>query len=347
MKKMCPIQLFILILATSLFADITSVLWIQNTTYPGWNSCDIYNTTFSGYSAIREETEALGFVHTQVDQSEILSPGLLLNYDILVLGPLLDESFTSAESAAVAEFVAKKRGVLALTSGATSTLVTNRLITQFGLTYVSPTYEPGRCTDITSHALTTGVDSVYGEGALQINCSEIATSLIRDSFGRTALGIYELDDCKVAAFFDEQFMWNGPTSGIYTDITEADNGQLAINLFLWLAGRISSEIDETIHQTHAQRLPCEMKMRISPNPFNSAIEINFELVGDCNCKHNLVTLTKIDIFDINGRYIYSTSHPGISGKASWIPDNEIPSGTYFIRVSSGFANTTQKISYLK
>lgn len=347
MKKMCQIILILLFFMIPLFSDVTYVLWIQNTTYPGWNSCNIYNTTFSGYSTIREETEALGFVHTQIDQSEILSPGLLLNYDILVVGPLVDDSFTSAESAAVADFVYKKRGLLALTSGATSTLVTNKLITQFGLTYVTPTYEPGRCTDITAHTLTNGVDSVYGEGVLQINCSEMASSLIRDSYGRTALGVYELDDCKVAAFFDEQFMWNGPTSGIYTDITEADNGQLAINLFLWLAGRLTTEIDETIQQSYGQRLPCEMKIRISPNPFNSAIEINFDLIGDCSCNNKSSFLTEIDIFNIDGRFVYSGFHQGLSGKTSWIPNKEVPSGTYFVRVSSNYANAIQKISYLK
>ncbi len=327
--------------------DPCYVLWLQNLTYPGWNSCNIYNSSVSGYSAIRETTEALGFVHTQVDQSETLSPSLLFNYDILVLGPLLDESFSAAESAAIAEFVAKKRSVLALTAGDVSSLVTNKLISQFGLRFIPPLYEPGCCIDITPHPLTYGVDSVYGEGVLQVDCSGSAISLIRDTFGRNALGVYELTDCKVAAFFDEQFMWNGPTTGIYTDITEADNEQLAVNLFLWLSSSSVSISEDNHVRNTSVKAPCRMGLSSSPNPFNSEIEIKYWTQDGCGCEEKQNKELKLEIFDVTGRLVHSEVSEMVPGNIRWSPEEMATSGTYLVRIATDHTVTTQKITYLK
>ena len=60
-----------------------------------------------------------------------------------------------------------------------------------------------------------------------------ATCIIRDDMGDCAFAVCEYGLGRAMMFFDEQSFWNGPTSGIYTDITEVDNCLFDINVFNW------------------------------------------------------------------------------------------------------------------
>ena len=67
-----------------------------------------------------------------------------------------------------------------------------------------------------------------------------------------------------------------------------------------------------------------------PNPFNSAVEIEFKLIEP--------SLVNADIFSLDGRQVGAIHelpegilNPGVH-KIKWQPNDEIPSGVYFIRI---------------
>lgn len=93
-------------------------------------------------------------------------------------------------------------------------------------------------------------------------------------------------------------------------------------------------------------LPTEIKIRISPNPFNGSTKVNYTVPGE-----GKVDLT---VYDIMGREIYSSTTFRTKGEHSEVIDFNllnVSSGTYMIRVSSstgdGKAAATVKVAYIK
>ncbi|RKZ29890.1 hypothetical protein DRQ36_07295 [bacterium] len=221
-----------------------NVLWIYNPVPVGWNVCDIYDTTFTGFNTFREITEALGYTHTQVAETEIITSSLLEGYNILVLGPMVSRRYTIDERDVVVDFVRSGHSVLALTIGGNAG-ISNIIMSAFGLEYLDTlsAYEPGCPTNFVLHPTTAGLTEICAEGANCVRISPPAMGIIFDYLDNVALGIAEYGCGKAAMYFDEQFIWNGPTSGIYTDITEADNEQFALNLFQWLSTTADDSTD--------------------------------------------------------------------------------------------------------
>ena len=79
-----------------------------------------------------------------------------------------------------------------------------------------------------------------------------------------------------------------------------------------------------------------------PNPFNSSININFNIINQSNIQ--------ISIFDLNGRLI-SNNNLGIrrAGNQSihWSPSDAISSGTYLYSIESQSNIINGKVLYLK
>jgi len=83
---------------------------------------------------------------------------------------------------------------------------------------------------------------------------------------------------------------------------------------------------------------------VYPNPFNSSVILSFDIPP-------VVTrlITSVQVYDINGRLVETLLDeplkPG-SYKYTWSPV-EIPSGVYFLKLSTGTQGFTRKITYVK
>ena len=82
-------------------------------------------------------------------------------------------------------------------------------------------------------------------------------------------------------------------------------------------------------------------MTVSPNPFNSAVKIDFEIPADRE--------VKLDIFDITGRKVASLIDGELtSGRRTirWEPGDS-PTGVYLVRLNAGDETTTRKVLFAK
>ncbi|RKZ30627.1 hypothetical protein DRQ36_04855 [bacterium] len=96
-------------------------------------------------------------------------------------------------------------------------------------------------------------------------------------------------------------------------------------------------------------LPGDMELSVYPNPFNSAVNIRFSVMGS--------GFSGIEIYDINGRMVAEILATGsesakpssttASGVCRWTPDESIGSGIYLVRAVSTDGPITKKIVYLK
>jgi len=80
--------------------------------------------------------------------------------------------------------------------------------------------------------------------------------------------------------------------------------------------------------------PDNLKLDVYPNPFNSACKINAPVGSD------------IDVFDINGRKVYSQSTIE-SSSLDWTPDRARSSGTYLVHATFGDQSISKRVIYLK
>jgi len=99
------------------------------------------------------------------------------------------------------------------------------------------------------------------------------------------------------------------------------------------------KIDPVGEKEYEQSIPLSMYLIAYPNPFNNVCNIEVNLLSDNR---------KVEIYDIAGRRIAKLPISKTRGiqKIVWQAD-DIPSGTYLIRVTDGEKTTTKRIVYLK
>ena len=88
--------------------------------------------------------------------------------------------------------------------------------------------------------------------------------------------------------------------------------------------------------------PEDIAIRAYPNPFNSAVNIRFSVLGS--------RVSGIEIFDINGKVAGSLEAPITDNRTPitefvWRPDESLGSGIYLVRIKG--TNTSAKIVYMK
>ena len=79
-----------------------------------------------------------------------------------------------------------------------------------------------------------------------------------------------------------------------------------------------------------------------PNPFNPSIEVSYFIQS--------LDLITINISDVNGKHVeklISKVHPPGKYSINWQPKHQIPSGLYFIQITSSNINITKKVNYIK
>ncbi len=82
-------------------------------------------------------------------------------------------------------------------------------------------------------------------------------------------------------------------------------------------------------------------MSASPNPFNSAVNIDFQIPADGE--------VKLDIFDITGRKVASLIDGEVTSGSQtirWEPADS-PTGVYLVRLNAGDETTTRKVLFAK
>jgi hypothetical protein len=209
--------------------------------------------SITSFSSLKDMLASLGYVIDTLVNSPITSSALS-EYDILILlGP--STAYTAAELSAIQSFVSSGHGLL-LMGVESSTMYTD--ITSFaGIEWSFGAFS-GETFDITSHYVTTGVNSVYlPSPSLNLIPLSPAISLVRDVAGSQVLAVSGSPG-RVAAFTDESAFDN-------PHLSLSDNSILAINLIEWLNGRgfehdlmisnlsVESPLERWVtHQVHAQ-----------------------------------------------------------------------------------------------
>ncbi len=86
-----------------------------------------------------------------------------------------------------------------------------------------------------------------------------------------------------------------------------------------------------------ENLPEQVKMEISPNPFNSNCVISIEIA-------NVAELLNLEILDVNGRSVHEECLHAKSGvlRMVWKPTEDIPSGIYFVNAKTESQSITRR-----
>ncbi len=139
----------------------------------------------------------------------------------------------------------------------------------------------------------------------------------------------------------------------YLEIVELEAGGVAeVGIFTTGYGPLDVQVFDATGIADMEKLPVSLDINVYPNPFNSAVTINFdfgsesrsvEQIGNGTSVESAKPLCIIEIFDVMGRRIYSKN----STKSSivWIPGEDVASGIYLARIRVGEAVVTQKIVY--
>jgi len=156
-----------------------------------------------------------------------ITPAALEGYDVFVI-PQAHASYTLEELTVVQSFVGNGKGLLVI--GDDYPWAYTELTGFAGIAW-APGGTGGITTDITPHAVTQGVSTVYLAGPYaQINVSSPALDLIRDQNGSVMLAVSEVGSGRVAGFVDADSIMDW-------SVNSADNLQLALNMVEWLAAQ--------------------------------------------------------------------------------------------------------------
>jgi len=103
------------------------------------------------------------------------------------------------------------------------------------------------------------------------------------------------------------------------------------------------------------KLPDELGITAYPNPFNSAVTLEFCGVGATYRSPGQIA---VEIYDIHGRLVYAPSPSALLPKGEggsknrmrtfiWTPDETLPSGVYFIKAQIEDRTITEKVVLLR
>ncbi len=90
------------------------------------------------------------------------------------------------------------------------------------------------------------------------------------------------------------------------------------------------------------RRPDAMHLSTAPNPFNSSCEISWDF-GEMKGYDK----ARLIIQDMMGRQVLLKDDLPKQHEYIWSPDQATPSGTYLVRVRTGFVEKMRKINYVK
>lgn len=130
-----------------------------------------------------------------------------------------------------------------------------------------------------------------------------------------------------------------------TDVIQLADSGIAISAISYLYGdedpwllKVGGELYYGIEEHYETKLPDDMTIRAYPNPFNSAVSIEFPASAD------------IQIFDIRGKLVHKFDNNGFktgSREVTWEPPMEVTSGVYFIRATDGEKHAVSRLVYIK
>jgi hypothetical protein len=165
-----------------------------------------------------------------------ITPALLEDYDVFVI-PQAHTSYSLEELTAIRSFVENGKGLLVI--GDDDPWIYTDLTAFAGITWASGGVSV-ITTDITPHAVTQGVSTVYLAGPVaQMNVSAPALDLIRDENGGVMLAVSEAGSGRVLGFADEDSIMD-------YSINSNDNLQLALNMVQWLAAQAGGAGDVAV-----------------------------------------------------------------------------------------------------
>jgi hypothetical protein len=171
-----------------------------------------------------------GFM-TYVQTSGEITFDKLDNYDVFVI-PQADIPYLPSELSAIQNFVFDGGGLLIIGDNYPS--IYTDLTSFAGITWTSGKAS-GITTDISPHAVTAGVYSVYlASPYAKMNVTGVAQDLVRHEKGGIMLAVSVQSFGKVIGFADENSLWD-------LSIRGGDNLRLACNMIEWLATPVQYE----------------------------------------------------------------------------------------------------------
>jgi hypothetical protein len=148
---------------------------------------------------------------------------------------------------------------------------------------------------------------------------------------------------------NHEFLY-GTTGYVSLSDRSAVNGSVVIaDAVLWI-------YTDVLSARETPERPDKMNISAHPNPFNSAVTIAIEGVGDGS-----PVPFDVEIFDVNGRMVEggtvgaycirpfdgSTRLTPTTQEYIWTPDKSIPSGVYLVRATFGDCEMARRVVYLK
>jgi len=187
-------------------------------------ACDM-----SGYSSMTADLTSRGFNFTEDSDGNITEADLIGNHILVIVEPACPLS--ASEISNIQNFVAGGHGLLlmldVMREGGRAAV--NTLLSPYDIQQATDLTKPGIYTDITSHAITTGVAQYdqYTDGCKFTIVDSPALSLIRDGEGGTLVAAWQASG-RIVVVSDEVAFRQVPYK-------MPDNNLLMRNIFDWLS----------------------------------------------------------------------------------------------------------------
>ncbi len=213
-----------------------TILWMNN--FSNTNGL-LYNPGYDGYSNFADTLSDMGFVPIQISQDSIIDSELLSRCNIFIWGVCVTKILTSSEKNALLNFLNSGGRLFDVMIGFDWWEAHDSLLSIFGGYMSPPTYDIG-CFDVPegTHPVLNDVYQICTEGVPILHMGDCSRCIAYDTLGNCSIAEQEYGDGLFFVFYDEQFMWNGPTSAPYTNLYEANNLQFAKNIFEYLESYI-------------------------------------------------------------------------------------------------------------
>ena len=101
-------------------------------------------------------------------------------------------------------------------------------------------------------------------------------------------------------------------------------------------------------EEHAETMPAVINLQVTPNPFSKLTTVSFSIEQSVECASGGIEL---NIYDATGRLVRDFSsampHAPYAMQISWEGDDnagrKLPTGVYFVRLSTDESEVTQKV----